>query len=143
MPDEAPYRNFNFLVRVDGLPETGFTQVVIPGSRIEIVEYRTGADGRSASRKLPGRASTGNVVLRRGMDQDLAFWTWFAEVRDGSFTRRDVVIALLDDEGNVVLRWRVGRAWPAAYESSLLDAQGNEVLIETMELACESVDIVT
>jgi hypothetical protein len=45
MPDEAPYRNFNFLVRVDGLPETGFTQVVIPGSRIEIVEYRTGPMG--------------------------------------------------------------------------------------------------
>jgi phage tail-like protein len=77
------------------------------------------------------------------MDQNLAFWTWFAEVRDGNFSRRDVVIDLLDEEGNVVLRWLVRRAWPAVFEFSLLDAQGNDVLIETMELACEGVDIAT
>jgi phage tail-like protein len=52
------------------------------------------------------------------MDQNLAFWTWFAEVRDGNFSRRDVVIDLLDEEGNVVLRWLVRRAWPAVLSSA-------------------------
>ena len=27
MPDHAPYRNFNFRVEIDGLPETGFSKV--------------------------------------------------------------------------------------------------------------------
>ena len=44
MPDEAPYRNFNFHVLIDGLPETGFREVVIPGTRLEVVEYRVGSD---------------------------------------------------------------------------------------------------
>ena len=53
MPDEAPYRNFNFRVEIDGLPETTFREVVIPGTRIEVVEYRVGADKVSGTRKLP------------------------------------------------------------------------------------------
>ena len=91
MPDEAPYRNFNFRVEVDGLPELGFQEVVIPWTRIEFVEYREGGDNVSGTRKLPARAVTGNVVLRRGIDQDLALWNWFKSVRDGTLDRRNVV----------------------------------------------------
>ena len=143
MPDEAPYRNFNFRVEIDGLPETTFREVVIPGTRIEVVEYRVGADKVSGTRKLPGRAVTGSVVLRRGVDQDLSLWNWFKAVRDGDLDRRSVVIVLLDAERTEVRRWQVSRAWPAAYEPSALHAQGNEVVIETLELACEGVDLET
>jgi phage tail-like protein len=141
MPDEAPYRNFNFRVEVDGLPELAFREVVIPETRIEVVEYRVGADNVSGTRKLPGRAVTGNIVLSRGIDQGLALWEWFKAVRDGNLDRRSVVIVLLDTERSEVRRWQVSRAWPVAYESSPLHAQGNEVVIETLELACERLDI--
>ena len=140
MPDEAPYRNFNFRVEIDGLPELGFQEVVIPGLRIEVVEYRTGADA-SDTRKLPGRASTGNLVLRRGIDQDLALWTWFKTIRDGNLDRRNGSIVLMDFERNEVRRWSVFAAWPTAYEFSPLHASKNEVAIETIELACERVDV--
>jgi phage tail-like protein len=40
-----------------------------------------------------------------------------------------------------VRRWTISRAWPAKYESSPLHARGNEVVIETLELACEGVEI--
>ena len=90
MPDHAPYRNFNFRVEIDGLPETGFSEVVVPETRIEVVEYREGGDHTSGTRKLPGRAKVGNVVLRRGIDQDLSLWNWFRAVRDGDLDRRNV-----------------------------------------------------
>ncbi len=141
MPDEAPYRSFNFHVEIDGLPEASFREVVIPGVRIEVVEYRTGADKVSESRKLPGRATTGNVVLRRGVDEDLALWNWFKAVRDGALDRRNVVIVLLDAERVEVRRWQVQGAWPTAYEPSPLHAGKNEIAIETLELTCERVDI--
>jgi phage tail-like protein len=141
MPDEAPYRNFNFRVEVDNLPETSFREVVIPDTRIEVVEYRTGTDALSDTRKLPGRAVTGNLVLRRGVDKDLALWNWFKTVRDGNLDRRNVEILLLDAEHNAVRRWLIRGAWPVAYESSPLHAQGNEVVVETLELACERLDI--
>jgi phage tail-like protein len=128
---------------VDGLPSMNFEEVVIPGSRIEVIEYREGSDPASRTRKLPGRWSTGNVVLRRGIDNDLALWNWFAEVRHGVSTRRDVGISLRDAERNDVRRWAISDAWPAVYEFSPLEAQGNEVVIETIELACERVDVLT
>ena len=143
MPDEAPYRNFNFRVEIDGLPETGFSEVVVPETRIEVVEYREGGDPVSGTRKLPGRAKVANVVLRRGIDQDLSLWNWFRAVRDGDLDRRNVSIILLDAARMEVRRWAVQRAWPVAYTSSPLQARGNDVVIETLELACEGVEVAT
>jgi len=143
MPDHAPYRNFNFRVEIDGLPETGFSEVVVPETRIEVVEYREGGDHTSGTRKLPGRAKVGNVVLRRGIDQDLSLWNWFRTVRDGDLDRRNVAIILLDATRTDVRRWAVQQAWPTAYILGPLQGHGNEVVIETLELACERVDAVT
>ena len=143
MPDHAPYRNFNFRVEIDGLPESGFSEVVVPETRIEVVEYREGSDPSSGTRKLPGRARVGNVVLRRGIDQDLALWNWFRTVRDGDLDRRDVSIVLLDAGRVEVRRWNVRRAWPTAYSFGPLQGRGNDVVVETLELACEGVDAVT
>ena len=141
MPDEAPFRNFNFRIEVEGLPETRFREVDIPWSRIEAVEYREGGDPVSGTRKLPGRSQTGDLVLRRGIDRDLALWTWFKEVRDGTLDRRKVRITLLDAEHAEVRSWQLENAWPTKYTSSSLHGQGNEVVIETIELVCERVDV--
>jgi phage tail-like protein len=141
MPDAAPYRNFNFSVEIDGLGEMQFSEVAVSDSWIEVVEYREGADKTSTTRRLPGRSGLGNVVLRRGIDQNLALWSWFKTVRDGSLDRRNVVITLLDAERLAVRRWALAGAWPVAYESTPLDARGNEVVIETLELTCERLEI--
>jgi len=141
MPDTAPYRNFNFGVEIDGIGEIHFSEAVIPELRIELVEYREGADKTSTSRKLPGRVVVGNVVLRRGIDHNLALWNWFKAVRDGNLDRRTVVITLLDAERVAVRRWTIARAFPVTFEFGPLRARGNEVVIETLELACEGVDV--
>ena len=84
---------------------------------------------------------TGNVVLKRGIDQDLSLWNWFKAVRDGNLDQRNAVIVLLDAERTEVRRWNLSRAWPVAYEPSALHAQKTEVAIETLELGCEAIDI--
>jgi phage tail-like protein len=141
MPDQAPFRNFNFRVEIDGLPEIHFREVVIPATRIQVVEYREGGDSTSGTRKLPGRYETGTVVLRRGIDLEPALWDWFRATRDGDLDRRNVSIVLLDTQRQAVRRWRVTEAWPVAFEWSPLHGHGNEVVIETLELACERVDV--
>jgi phage tail-like protein len=139
-PDE-PYRNFNFRVDFGGV-ELGFEEVHLPAVRVEVVEYRTGVDKPLSTRKLPGREVTGNLVLRRGIDHDLALWTWFDRVRNGTPDRRDVLVSLLSTDHTAVVRsWKIHGAWPVAYESSELDAQGHDVVIETLELACERLEI--
>jgi phage tail-like protein len=134
-----PYPNFNFVVDIGA--EIAFAEAEIPAAEIEAIEYREGGDRTSVARKLPGRVRYGNVVLRRGIDGRLELWEWFKAVRDGVLERRDVTITLLDEARNPVQQWRLRNAWPAKYEPSGLDAKGNEVLIETLELAVESIDV--
>jgi phage tail-like protein len=137
---ENPYPNFNFVV--DGIgEEIAFAEVEIPAAEIETIEYREGGDRTSASRKLPGRVRYGNVVLRRGIDGRLALWEWFKAVRDGQPLRRDITITLLDEQRQPVHRWLLRDAWPTKYDPSDLNGKGNEVAIELLELACESMDV--
>jgi phage tail-like protein len=105
------------------------------------VEYREGADKTSASRKLPGRVRYGNVVLKRGVTGDLALWEWFRALASGDFQPRNVAIVLLDAERRPVMRWIAREAWPMKYDPSDLNGKGNEVVIELLELAVESIEV--
>ncbi len=138
---ENPYANFNFVVAVDGLEEIGFAEVELPAAEIETIEYREGADRTNASRKLPGRVRYGNLVLRRGISGRLDVWQWFDAVRNGTPDRRDVTVTLLDEQRQPVQQWRFRDAWPTKYDPSDLNAKGNEIAIELLELACESIDV--
>lgn len=141
MPDRQPYRNFNFRVEIDGIAEAQFAEVVVPDAEIAVIEYREGADKTSAVRKLPGRVSYGSVVLRRGITPDLSLYEWFRAVVDGDFQPRNVLIVLLDAQRQDVRRWLARDAWPTKYEGPTLNATGNDVAIETIELAVERIEI--
>jgi len=132
---DNPYPNFNFVVDVGAGDDIGFSEVDLPAGEIEVIEYREGSDNVSSARKLPGRAKYPNVVLKRGVTGRLDLFQWWDEVRDGSLQRRNVTITLLDEQRNPVQRWRLRNAWPAKLDYSTLQALGNEVVIETLELA--------
>ena len=138
---DNPYPNFNFVVDIGGKEEIAFSEVEIPAAAIEAIEYREGGDRTSAARNLPGRVRYGNVLLKRGISGRLDLWQWFASVRDGQLLRRDVTITLLDEQRQPVQRWRLRDAWPTKYDPSDLNAKGNEILIETLQLAVESIEI--
>jgi len=141
MPVERddPYLNFNFLVDIDGVEVAGFSEVELPSAEVQVVEYREGADRQSSARQLPGRVSFGRLVLRRGFAGDATLFQWWQNVADGVVDRRNVRIVLLDEARNAVATWQVRRAWPAKIETSELNALGNEVVIETLEIAHEGV----
>jgi phage tail-like protein len=134
-----PYKNFSFLVEIDGVASAGFRSVSGLAAEAEVIEYRE--LGGSHSIKLPGRIRYPNVTLRRGLTTSRELWDWWETVRDGTLQRRTVVIALLDDARQPVLRWRLREAWIAKIETSELNAEGNEVAIETIELAHEGLEL--
>jgi phage tail-like protein len=137
-----PYLNFNFLVDVGGNTIAGFSEVELPEGSIEVVAYRDGSDKTSGARLLPGRVDYGPLVLRRGFTGDMALYDWWRSVIQGNLDRRDVRVTLLDETRQQVAQWRVRRAWPSKYESSDLNALGNDVVIETLELTHEGVELV-
>jgi phage tail-like protein len=136
-----PYRNFRFVVDIDG-NRAGFTSVSGLAAEAEVIEYREGWDGLTSTRKLPGRVKYPNVTLRRGVTTDRFLWDWWKMILAGTVQRRNVGIILLDDDRNEVLRWSLNEAWIAKIEVSDLDAEGNEVAIESIELAHEGRELV-
>ena len=137
-----PYLNFNFRVEIEGDAIAGFSEVDLPEGRIEAVAYREGTDPGSAARLLPGRVKWEPVVLRRGFTGEPALFEWWSDVLHGNVARRNVVIVLLDEQRNDVARWVIREAWPQKWDGPDLRGLGNDVAIETIELAHEGVELV-
>jgi phage tail-like protein len=139
---DDPYLNFNFLVEIEGEPAAGFNEADLPAGRIEVVAYREGTDQTSAARLLPGRVEYERLVLRRGFSGDAALFQWWRAVAEGNLDRRNVSVVLLDEKRQDVARWNLVRAWPTKYEPPSLRGLGNDVAIETLELAHEGIELV-
>lgn len=135
-----PYRNFRFLVEIDGITQTAFREVIIPEAVVEVIEHREGHEPLHA-RKLPGRLSYGNVVLTWGTTASRELYDWWKAVADGRVQRKSMSIVLLDEDGTEVKRWNIRDAWPVRYAPSRLDAEGHDAHLETLELTHEGMTL--
>ncbi|MGH3036633.1 MAG: phage tail protein [Gaiellaceae bacterium] len=136
-----PFKNYSFLVEIDGIASAAFKSVSGLAAEAEVIEYREGSDPLSSARKLPGRVRYPNVTLTRGVTTSLDLWNWWRTVAEGRIERRNVAIVLLDDSRTPVLRWLLYSAWIARIEGPTLHARGNEVAIESVELAHEGLEL--
>ncbi len=135
-----PFAAFNFLVEIENIASAAFSEVSGLAVEVAAIEYREGGDKRLTVRKLPGLAKYLNVALKRGFTTDLSLWKWIKGVLDGNAQRAPVNITLLNDQRQPVVRWHVREAWPCKYEGPDLNAKGNEVAIETLELCHEGLE---
>lgn len=142
-----PYKNFKFRVVWDGRPVAGVSKVSALVRETEVVDYRVGGDPNTV-RRLPGRSRFEPVTLERGVTHDEEFERWAHKVWDlggGSGAevslkdfRKDVVLELLNEAGQVVKAWRLYRCWVSKYQAlPELDANSNGVAIESITLQNE------
>ena len=141
MPEKNdPWRNFRFLVEWDGVVQAGFREVTIPDTSADPIEYRDGNEIPTV-RKLPGLIKYSNIICKRGVTYNLELFNWHKEIVAGKINsnRKNVSILLLDEEGNEAARWDFSNVWPTKYDAPDLNAIGNEIAIETLELAHEGI----
>ncbi|HJP67176.1 MAG TPA: phage tail protein [Actinomycetota bacterium] len=119
------------LVEWDGKVVAGFSEVSSTGSEREVVEIREGTDPQDARRSTRSTSSN-RVKLKRGVVRSPALFEWVRAVRSGSPERRDMVITVLDERGRPAERWRLAQAWITKFEAPELNAEGNDVAIETL-----------
>ncbi|PYS90796.1 MAG: phage tail protein [Acidobacteria bacterium] len=134
-----PYNNFNFLVEIDGITRAAFHEVSGFDSTIDVVEHREGGEN-TTMRKLPGQTKYSNIVLKWGITDDLELYTWHRQAVLGNLQRRNGSIVGLDRQGNEIVRWNFFNAWPSKYDGPDYNAEGNDIAIETLELAHEKVE---
>jgi phage tail-like protein len=131
-----PLRNFRFLVEIDGIQQAAFTECSGLGSEVQVIEYRSGNEP-TATRKLPGRVSYPNIVLRWGVTKSRELYDWHLQVIQGNAQRKNGAVILLDETGQESVRWKFFNAWPSRWEGPTLNAMSNGVAIESLTLTCE------
>lgn len=134
-----PYVNYNFLVEIDGITRAAFQECNGFDSTIDVIEHREGGEN-TTPRKLPGMTKYSNLVLKRGVTDDKQLYDWHRQAIKGNLDRRNGSIVLLDRAGQEVSRWNFVRAWPSKWDGPDLNAEGNDVAVETLELAHEGVE---
>jgi phage tail-like protein len=131
-----PYRTHNFRIEIDGIDRAGFREASGLETTTAPIDYREGTMGLSVQ-KLPGLVQQSTITLRGGITDDPALWDWRKTVMDGKVERKNGSIVLLDEAGEERLRWNFVDAWPSKWTGPALNATGNEVAIESLEITHE------
>jgi phage tail-like protein len=136
-----PFTIGKFLVNIDRIAAGSFSEVSGLDVSIDVIDYREGNSAGPFTQKLPGLNHVSNVVLKRGLTQDLSLWAWMNNVVTGNIQRAAVHITLLDQTDKPVLVWKLHNAWPCKWAGPLLNANSSDVAIETLEIAHEGLDL--
>ena len=140
-----PYRNFKFKIKWDGQYVAGLNKCSVLKKTTEVVDWREGGDP-STGRKLPGKTSYEAITLEAGVTHDTSFEEWANLVNnfqgDPSMSlksfRKDITIDVFNLQGSKVLSYNVYRCWVSEYQAlPELDASGNAVMIQTLQLQNE------
>ncbi len=133
-----PIRNFRFKIECDGVQNGGFSEVAGFDLSIDVIEYREGGEP-TTPRKLPGLTKYSNITLKAGVvDQHL--YTWIIECVGGTIERKSLTLNAYgeEDADTVVASWTIENAWPVKYTAPDFNATGNDVAVESLEIAHES-----
>lgn len=142
-----PYKNFKFRVKWDGRYVAGVSFVSALVRTTEVIEHRDGHDP-STIRRSPGITKYAPITLARGLTHDHDFEEWAkkvwhlgaglgSEVSLKDF-RKDVVLEVLNEAGQLTMAYKIYRAWPSEYQALPdLDANQDAVAIEAITLEHE------
>jgi phage tail-like protein len=128
----------------DSQNTTSFSEVSGLTMEAELVEYRGGADPQLSTRKQPGLKKVGPVTLKRGIapaEAGNGLYEWFNTIVGGDVQRRTVTVSLLNEERTPAMTWKIRDAWPTKLEGPGLKSTGTDVAIESVEFACEAIEI--
>ncbi|HZX26319.1 MAG TPA: phage tail protein [Telluria sp.] len=140
-PSIWPLPKFQFSVTMNG-QTVSFQEVTGLDIEAQIIEYRAGDSKNWSTVKMPGIRKFGNVTLKKGIFvHDNRFWTWFSTIQMNTVARTPMTISLLDQTGKTTMVWTLANAWPTKITGTDLKADGNEVAVETIEVAHEGLTI--
>ena len=133
---DRPHLNSNFLVEFGAGKASGFSEVIFAPFTIAASDATPPALGGAGS-------SANRLLLRRGATGALDLYQWWDQARQGKAPARRVVKVklLAEDHATVVMSWRFRNVRPVSLSYSPLQAMDGGVLMETLELAYDAVEM--
>jgi phage tail-like protein len=149
-----PYINCRFELELNQIKVAGFAECTGLNVEVKVFEIKEGGNNETTY-KLPEGATYGNITLKRGITNSNELLDWQLEIARGQFgvnprvpldknnpqgQANKVAILLLSEDGEkVVKRWDLIRAFPVKWIGPELKGTGNDVAIETLEIAIEGI----
>jgi len=115
-----PFRGYKFKIELGGVIRAGFREASGLDSPQTPVEHRT-------------------ISLKRGVTNDAELWAWRKKTIEGTIERKSGSILLYNDADKEKVRWNFVGGWPTKWTGPTFNATGNEVAIETLEIAHEGI----
>ncbi len=143
MSTEWPIPKFHFEIIIDG-SKAYFTEVSGLDMESQPIEYRKGNSPQFSTIKMPGMHKYNNITLKRGIfKNDNKLWDWFNNIKMNIVNKKTIIITLLDETKKPVMTWTLSNAWPTKIQATDMKADGNEVAVESIEIAHEGLAIAT
>jgi phage tail-like protein len=156
--EHDPFSNFNFQVAlgIEDLLVAGFSECSGLQSETKVFPYKEGGRNETTL-QFPEHTSYGNITLKRGItfirhlllewQQDVAFGEFGKNprARDAGplgLNKKTVSIIIFDEQREEKARWNLFGAIPVKWVGPDLKATGNEIAIETLEIAHEGFEVI-
>ncbi|HZY36299.1 MAG TPA: phage tail protein [Mucilaginibacter sp.] len=138
---DYPFTGFHFLVVFEIFPQVPndfrFQEVTGLTSTVNLDTYPEGGENRFVHR-LPGRTTYSDLVLKRGMTLISGVTAWCLDcIENFNYQPTNMLISLLNEDHLPVNSWYVTNAIPIKYEVTGLNAEQNQIVIESMTLRYE------
>ena len=134
---------FQFSVEIPELGVVGFQEVSGLDVEPSLVQYRRVKPGVTPPTiAMPGIQKTGTVTLKRGVfARNDRFRDWYNGVAGNRAKRSTVTIKLIDERGHPSMTWTLTNALPTKITGADLDGTGNDVAIESLEIAHDQLTV--
>ncbi|HMW40102.1 MAG: phage tail protein [Saprospiraceae bacterium] len=105
-----------------------------------VLEYRQSDSPQFSTQKLTTISKHGHITLKNGVVKnckDLSIWQ--SEFKSNPGKTRTFAIRLVDEQARVVIQWTLTNAFPIKVIAPDLEAGGNEVPIDSLEIGYDQI----
>jgi phage tail-like protein len=130
----------SFYLDISGKVTGLFRECTGLGSETEVItQLVAGNAGQQIIMKIPGALKYDNIVLKRGVTNDMQIWEWRKLVEEGKVekARMNGTVTMYDQENKPIAEWTFEQAWPCKVSGPTLNAGTNEIAIEELHIAHE------
>ena len=135
-----PYASFRFQVELESLVVSGFNEVTGLAAETDVESFREGGVNTHEHQLAGPSKFPSKLVLKRGLADADALWSWYQEILAGQITRKNVTIKLLDHAGEEKWQWVFKQAFPTKWSGPDFRAGTAEVAFESIELVHRGFD---
>ena len=140
----CPVPAYNYRVTI-GAQTLAFSEISGLNMEYEKAVYRDGFSFLMGYHIIRGQQQEVTVSMKRGIvkgDDALHEWIDFNFLeRLFSTYKKDILVDLCDENGAVLIRWKIKTAIPMKLEGPSFSAESNEVAMESLEIVAQGLSI--